>query len=149
MNSLIKNHEEWLIEYRKDKYKIWIIVHLSNNEIIYLKDYSEWTSLLKEYCENNNLCIDTIVLRYRSNSIEIDTKGTKGVYLVKSVLGQMGQSNKYTLTSGKLIDDYVEKSIWLIPELIKHLEEQETIEHCFKEAIIYNHEQENRQTRVI
>jgi hypothetical protein len=138
MNELIKNHDLWLLEYKQNKYNVWFTIDLSNGEKIYLRHYDEWYGKLKQYCYHNNLKIECINLQYRSNIISIDTRNSNAVYLIRSVLGQIGQANKQTVTIGKLINNTMKKSIFLTPELITYLEEEDPIESCFEEAIIYH-----------
>lgn len=143
MNNFITSYKDWLEEYKKDKYKTWIRVTLSNDLEIYLLDYSDWLEL-KSYCKDNYLSINKVGLQYRSHSIEIDTSGSNGVYLTKSILGAFGQSTKQTLTVGKLVGNTVQKTIWIVPELVKELEDEDAVENCFEEALIYNYEKERK-----
>lgn len=138
MSTFITSYQAWLEEYKKNKYKIWVRAILNNNQEIYLRDYAEWT-LLKDFCQQNKLSIEKIGLQYRSNSIEIDTSQTDGVYLTKSILATFGQPEKQTYTVGKIYGNKVKKTIWILPELIQQLEEEDPIEQCFPEAIIYNY----------
>lgn len=139
--NFTKSYSSWLEEYKKDKNKIWIRAILSNLEEIYLIDYNEWLKL-KLYCQENKLSIDKIGLQYRSHSVEINTENTDGVYLVKSLIGSFGESNKHTFTIGKLYGNKVKKTMWITPELIEHLEDEDLIDNCFEEAIIYNYGKE-------
>ena len=111
---------------------------LSNDLEIYLSDYSDWFEL-KIYCEENKLSIKKVGLQYRSHSIEVDTIDSDGVYLTRSIIGSFGQSTRQTFTIGMLHDDIVKKTIWVIPELIKELEDEDKIENCFEEALIYDY----------
>jgi hypothetical protein len=142
MNELIKHYDIWLSEYRQNKYNVWFIVDLSNGEKIYLKTYNEWCEKLKPYCYENKLKINAINLQYRSNTVTIDTTNSDGVYLIRSILGQIGQANKQTVTVGKIKNNKVIKSIFLTPELITYLEEEDRLEQCFEQAIIYNYNEE-------
>jgi len=141
MKTFITSYSDWLEEYKKDKYKTWIRATLSNDSEIYLKDYTEWMEL-KEHCITHKLAIKNVGLQYRSHSVEVDTNNSDGVYLAKSILGSFGQSTKQTFTIGILKDNIVNKTTWLIPELIKELENKDTIENCFEEALIYNYAKE-------
>lgn len=141
MNTFITSYNHWLEEYKKNKYNTWIRAILSNSQEIYLRQYAEWLTL-KEYCKKNNLGVNKIGLQYRSNSIEVDTSNTDGVYLTRSILATFGQEEKQTYTIGKLHGTKVKKTIWIIPELLQHIEEEDNIEQCFEEAIIYNYVKE-------
>lgn len=138
MKTFITSYNNWLEEYKKDKYNTWIRVILTNSQEIYLREYSEWFDL-KTYCEENSLGIDKIGLQYRSQSIEVDSSNTDGCYLVRSIIGSFGTAARQTFTIGKLIDNKVAKTIWIIPELIKEFEDEDSIDSCFEEAIIYNY----------
>lgn len=138
MTNFITSYAVWIEEYKKNKYNTWIRATLSNKEEIYLRDYSEWL-ILKNYCKDNKTSVDKIGLQYRSNSIEIDTTNTDGVYLTRSILATFGQNEVQTYTVGKVNQDKVKKTIWVTPELIQHLEEEDDIKQCFEEAIIYNY----------
>jgi hypothetical protein len=147
MSNFINSYQGWLEEYKKDKYQTWIRAILSDNQEVYLRNYNEWLEL-KNFCKSNELSVDKIGLQYKSNSIEIDTKNTDGVYLTKSIFASFGQQEKQTYTVGKVYGSTVKKTIWIIPELIQQLEEEDPIEQCFEEAIIYNYAK-SRQTRTI
>lgn len=138
MNTFITSYQDWLEEYRKNKYNIWVRAITNDGQEIYLRDYDEW-KILKKFCQDNKLSIEKIGLQYRSNSIEIDTSGTDGVYLVRSILATFGQQEKQTYTVGKLYETKVKKTIWILPELIQQLEEEDPVDRCFEEAIIYNY----------
>jgi hypothetical protein len=138
MNNFITSYTDWLEEYKKDKYNTWIRAILNDGKEIYLRNYNEWMDL-KNYCKLHKLCINKIGLQYRSSSIEIDTSGTDAVYLIRSMLATFGKDEKHTYTVGKVYGNKVKKTIWIIPELIQHLEEEDNIEQCFEEAIIYNY----------
>lgn len=138
MNTFITSYQDWLEEYKKDKYNTWIRVTFTNDEEVYLRNYSEWL-ILKNHCKENELGVMKIGLQYRSNSIEIDVSDSDGVYLTRSIFASFGQSERQTYTVGKIFKSKVEKSIWIIPELIKQLEEEDRIDQCFEEAIIYNY----------
>lgn len=139
MKTFITSYKDWLEEYKKDKYKTWIRAILSNDLEIYLTDYSEWLEL-KTYCKDNRLSVKKVGLQYRSHSIEVDTLDSEGVYLTRSIIGSFGQSTRQTFTIGKLIDGMVKKTIWVVPELIKELEDEDEVENCFEEALIYNYD---------
>ena len=138
MTTFITSYNDWLEEYKKNKYNIWIRAILSNKQEIYLRDYTEWLKL-KTYCQNLSLCVEKVGLQYKSHSIEIDTANSDGVYLVRSILATFGSEEKKTYTVGILSNNKVKKTIWITPELIKHIEEEDNIDQCFEEAIIYNY----------
>lgn len=135
--NFITSHEQWLEEYRKDKYKIWIRATLSNNIEYYLPDHNKWIEL-KSFCEKNKLKVNKLGLQYRSHFVEVDTSDTDGVYLIRSLIGRMGENSKQSITIGKVHGNVVKKTMWVTPELVEDLSDEDPIENCFEEAIIYN-----------
>jgi hypothetical protein len=86
-------------------------------------------------------------LQYRSHSIEVDTTGCDGVYLVRSLVGVMGENTRHSFTIGKIYGDKVKKQIWATPELIEEsTSEQDDVKDCFEEALVYHNV---KQTRTI
>jgi hypothetical protein len=140
MKQFIHTHNDWLIEYKKDKTLTWFKVTLSDKLDYYFSNYSEWADI-KRICESNKLNVISIGLQYKSNSCNIDTIDADGVYLVRSALGAMGEVTKQTITIGKLYNNIVYKTMWVVPELVEQLNDQDVIENCFEEAIIYNDKQ--------
>ena len=138
MADFITSHEEWLPEYRKNKYAIWIRVVLSNGQEIYFSDYNIWYDI-KSKCEGEKLSINCVKLQYSSNVVEIDTSDNDAVYVVRSLKGQIGGETSHYYTVGILRGDVVYKSMWLTPEMIAEEKEEDTLDNCFEEAIIYNH----------
>lgn len=135
MHEFITSHDQWLIEYRKDKYKIWTKVKASNGTDYYLPEHKDWLRF-KSFCLDNNLKVTSISLQYRSHSVEVDTMGCDGVYLVRSLIGRMGEQTKHAITIGKVQGDKVKKTMWITPELIEELNDEDPIENCFEEALI-------------
>jgi hypothetical protein len=140
MKQFIHTHNDWLIEYKKDKTLTWFKVTLSDKLDYYFSNYSDWADI-KRICESNKLNVISIGLQYKSNSCNIDTIDADGVYLVRSALGAMGEVTKQTITIGKLYNNIVYKTMWVVPELVEQLNDQDIIENCFEEAIIYNDKQ--------
>lgn len=140
---MISTYEDWLKEYRKDKYKIWIRATLSNNTEVYLPEHRDWLKL-KNHCQDQKVKILKVGLQYRSHSIEINTQDADGVYLIRSLIGVMGENSKQTITIGKLYGDTIKKTMWVTPELIEELNSEDNIEDCFMEALILNYDTETR-----
>jgi hypothetical protein len=140
MKQFINTHNDWLIEYKKDKTLTWFKVTLSDKLDYYFSNYSEWADI-KRICESNKLNVISISLQYKSNSCNVDTIDADGVYLIRSALGAMGEVTKQTITIGKLYNNIVYKTMWVVPELVEQLNDQDVIENCFEEAIIYNDKQ--------
>lgn len=143
MSNFISSHNEWLEEYRKDKYKIWIRATLSNNIEYYLPDHNKWIEL-KELCDKNKLKVNKLGLQYRSHFVEVDTSDTNGVYLIRSLIGRMGENSKQAITIGKVYGDIVKKTMWVTPELVEDLSDEDPIENCFTEALILYGKEETK-----
>lgn len=141
----INSEDIWITEYKKNKQNIWIIVDYSGGKF-YLRDNKEWLKFA-EFCNQNKLCINSVSLRYRSHDLKIDVEDCDGVYIVKSILGMMGQKSRETITIGKVIDDTVHKTMWVTPELIEQLKTVDLIQDCFQEAVAKNHYE--RKTRTV
>lgn len=138
MNNFIFGYDEWtkaynLVENRK---KIWIYIKFNNSVIIYLKDYKDWKDV-QQYCNLNNLSIVEIGLQYKSHKVTRDTTISNGIYLVTSIRGQFGGNTRQCFTIGILINNLVKKIMISTPELIIEDEFEDTLENCFKEAIVY------------
>jgi hypothetical protein len=143
---MLSSYDQWLEEYRKDKYKIWVKLSLSNNEERYFCDYEDWYKI-KAYCQQNIINVVEIGLQYRSNYLGINANDCDGVYLVQSIIGVMGEQSKKTYTVGKIHGDVVEKQVFLTPELIEDRTENDSVSSCFEEGILYHHDR--KQTKVI
>lgn len=135
--SFITSYEEWLSEYRKDKYKVWIRATASNGTEYYLPEFKLWLEL-KKLCEEVGLGIIKVGLQYRSHSMEVDVADADGVYVIRSLLGVMGENSKQTITIGRLYGDIVKKTMYITPELIEEMKTEDHIDECFKEAVIFN-----------
>lgn len=140
MKKFINTHADWLVEYKKDKTLTWFKVTLSNNLDYYFNNYEDWFEI-KKICTLHHVNVISIGLQYKSNSCNIDTIDADGVYLVRSALGAIGEVTKQTITIGKLYNQIVYKTMWVVPELVEQLNDQDKIENCFEEAIIYNDKQ--------
>ena len=119
--------------------EVFINVELSNGRDVYFSDYDNWLKI-KNICSSEGLTLSRLALQFRSHLEEIDIVNAEAVYLVRSVMGQIGERSKSYLTTGTLVDNIVHKKMWLTPELIIEKEYEDTIEGCFEEAMIYNGE---------
>jgi len=116
---------------------IWIVIETSKNDIIYLENYDQWLTF-KNYCKENGLKIHSVGLQYKSNLVSTDTKNADGVYIIRSVKGQMGGASRDCYTIGIVNGKKVNKTMWLTPELIEDNSYEDDIDNCFEEALIYN-----------
>lgn len=137
--SYIFGIENWRKHYAscEDTKKIWIVVETSDNVSAYLANYDQWLTF-KEYCNKNNLKINSVGLQYRSNVVTTDTKSAEAVYVIRSVKGQMGGVSRDCYTIGVINGDKVKKTMWLTPELIEDSSYEDDLNSCFEEALIYN-----------
>ena len=136
------NKDEFLKAYRTNKNAIWIRCKLTNGEEFNFDKHEDWRNL-KQRCESENLYLSELYLQYRSHQEKIDIDDSKGIYVIKSVMGQMGGDTKHYFTTGKVLNDKVEKKMWITPELIVDKEYDDEIENCFEEAIIYDKTKKN------
>jgi len=139
--------DKWIKSYRTNKRAVWIRCKLTSGEEFNYDDFSGWRTI-KNKCEKENLFLSQLYLQYRSHKCKIDVSDAEAVYLVRSVLGQMGGDTKNYYTVGTLIDGTVYKKMWIVPELIVDKEYEDEIENCFEEAIIYDKTKENREEQV-
>jgi hypothetical protein len=148
MTTLITSHDLWLQEYRKDKYKVWIRATLSSEIDYYLPDHQSWLKL-KDICQKQKLKVIKVGLQYRSHYVEVDTADTDGVYLIRSLIGMMGENSRQSITIGKLYGTKLKKELWVTPELVSEIKDETDVEDCFKEALILNYETQETKTRTV
>ena len=127
------------------KNKTWIFCKLTNGKEIFLFSENN-VKLIKEYCALNKVNIAEIGLKYRSHEVKLDCdKKTDGFYIVKSARGSMGSETKYCIVLGYIDNDRVKKKAYILPELVVLYEDEDHIEKCFEEALIY-HDQGKTKT---
>jgi len=131
------NNQKFLEHYRTDKTVVWIKIKLTDGREFYLDKYKLWAGV-KTYCETRSVFIEEFCLQFRSHEIKIDISDAEGVYLIRSILGQMGGDSKHYYTVGIIKGDVVHKKMWIIPELIEEKSYEDDIDSCFEEGIIYN-----------
>ena len=141
MYNFIFGLDQWKKTYKTldqdAKKNVWIVAQLSNQTTVFLKEYSQWLQL-KDYVESNKFNIVKIGLRYKSHQIEKEVDNADAVYVVRSILGQVGADTKQTYTIGLLDSEDVMKTVWFAPELVEQESYKDTLQNCFKEALIYN-----------
>lgn len=140
------NNTEFLKKYRKNKQAVWIKVALTNGKEFYFSSYKPNWQALKKVCETTSSFIKEFELQFRSNVVSIDIpKDVDAVYLIRSVLGQMGGESKQYYTVGTIKGETVNKDMYLVPELIKEKSYKDNIESCFEEGIIYDDRKEKKE----
>ena len=138
LDKYVQGEEGWKAAYQKGgRKRIWIMVEFSTGQRIYLDDYNQWLELKPEV-EEAGLRIVKVGLRYRSHLIEVDTETVDGVYIVRSLMAQFGGDTVHFYTIGLLSDDVVVKTRWYTPALVAEATNEDTLENCFEEAMIYN-----------
>lgn len=135
--------KSWIEHYRSNKDAVWIKCELTNGENIYLDKYNGWLDL-KGRMSRDRLFFTKLSLQFRSHEVELNVNDCEGVYLVRSILGQIGSSVKNYFTFGRIVDNKVHKEMWIVPELIVERNETDEITDCFPEAIIYNETEKDR-----
>ena len=122
---------------RKNINNIFVKVMTSDEKHFFFHDYNEWLNI-KEHCEKNSVIVQDLHLQFRSNKCIIDIpQKIIGIYLVRSVLGSIGQPTKNYFTVGFLKKDgLVYKQMWLTPEMILDKEYTDEVSQCFEEALI-------------
>lgn len=132
--------QKWAEFYRSDPSntkRIFIKVMTTDGKHFFCGDYEQWFDV-KEYCEKKSVFIEDLHLQFRTNRYIIDVEGCDAVYVVRSVLGALGQETKNYLTVGLLKEGELTKHMYVVPELIKEKEYPDTLDNCFDEALIYN-----------
>lgn len=136
--------DKWLEAYRGNKSAIWIRCLLSSGEELFYDKFDGWLNL-KEKCEKEKVFFNTLSLQFRSNKLDLDIKDCDAIYMIRSVMGQIGSDTRNYYTVGKVRGTKVSKQMILVPELIVDKEFEEDVSECFSEAIIYNETAKNRK----
>jgi len=137
------DNEKWLKHYRTNKSAIWINVKLTSGEEFYNDDFAQWLEI-KQKCDAEKLFVKELSLQFRSHKVDIDLTDAEGLYLIRSIMGQVGVDSKQYFTTGVLKDGVVHKQMWLVPELLIEKEFSDHVEDCFEEALIYDKTKKNR-----
>lgn len=97
----------------------YLEILLENGETAFVNEFEEWDRL-NSYCNNFNVSIVTISIRFRDH-IELVSENADGHSFTKGVGGWVGspddQENFFIV--GKLFDDMIIKSWWKVPEITK------------------------------
>lgn len=134
--------DKWIDAYRTNKSAVWIRCTLSNGEELFYDKFDGWKEIKKK-CESEKLFFKSLSLQFRSHKVDVDVSDCDGVYLIRSVMGQIGGDTRNYYTFGRIFGDKVKKQMWLVPELIVDKEFEESINDCFAETIIYNEASKN------
>jgi hypothetical protein len=131
--------EGWHKAYAKDtnRKRIWIYLETSDNKEIYLDEYDKWLTF-QEYCDKHSVSIKKVGLQFRTHCVKIDTHDAEAVYIVRSLKAELYGKTINCYTVGLLKDNKVEKTMWIVPALVKDSTSIDNIEDCFEEAFVYN-----------
>lgn len=132
----------WIDHYKTNKNAIWIKCKLTNGEELFFDNFNDWIKI-KDRLSKENLFFESLSLQFRSHEYKLDVDNCDGIYLVRSVMGQIGSSVKNYYTFGRIEGGKVHKQMLLVPELIVERNETDLISDCFPEAIIYNEKKKN------
>jgi hypothetical protein len=140
-SELIFGQDAWQKYYfaLKTKDQVFIFADLVKAGKVYLTDYNSY-AILKNYCKENEDFVKSIGLQFRSHTVKQDVaSSSNGVYLSKSIIGQMGGTSKKCYTIG-IVNEHnaVAKKTYTLPELIERPVSYGKIEDCFEEGLIYN-----------
>lgn len=141
-NKIIAGKDSWKAIYNSKKdqchKKTWLTCELSNGSDIFLLEDGNFKDI-KDYCLKNNVFIKKAGLKYRSHQIFLDTdENAEAYYIVKSARGSMAGETKNCIVLGILVNGKIKKKAFMLPELIVAYEDEDDIETCFMEALIYN-----------
>ena len=73
--------------------EVFINVELSNGKDVYFCYYDDLLKI-KNICSSEDLTLSRLALQFRSHLEEIDIANAEAVYLVRSVMGQIGERSK-------------------------------------------------------
>lgn len=136
------DEQKWAEFYRANRSsnssKVFVKVMTSDERHFFFSDYDDWYKV-KRHCEQNSVTIKDLHLQFRSNKVilNIGEKDLCGVYLVRSVMGAIGQKTRHYYTFGRVFEDgSVEKEMWNTPELTMEKDYTDNFSNCFEEAIV-------------
>lgn len=131
--------DDFLREQEDNGQAHWV-AQLSNGELIYQDDnrpgkYPESAWLrLKKYIEDNQLKIDNLWLRFRSNQVKCLPEKAEGYYFCKAAGGMLGSTlTVHCYMLGYLTKDKIVVYSYKVPELMPFVEdirEPETAKDC-------------------
>ena len=132
-------HENWCKAYTDDdnRRRIWIYFKTSQNKEVYLSEYKQWLTV-QEYLDKNNVTIKEFGIQYRSHRVTEKCSKKDGVYVIRSVKGELHGLTKQCYTLGIVKGEDVHKTMYLTPALIEESKVVDNIKDCFEEAIVYN-----------
>lgn len=111
-----------------------LILHLSDDQDLYLTELRDWTTI-PSYCKERGITISSISLQHRSNNIDIDTSDVDGLYIVQTAKGMLGGDVQVYVTVGKVYGSVVKKDSYNTPALLIDNSCEDKVEDCIEEAL--------------
>jgi len=137
---------DWLTNYRTNKNAVWIKCRMCTGEWVYMDDLSEgWLDLVRR-CNTEKIYIKRLSLQFRSHEVELNIQDADGIYLMKSVIGNMGGESYDCLTFGRVEGVVMKKQMWSIPDLLLNKSITDSVSECFQEAIVYDEFRKKEKT---
>jgi|TARA_Y100000004_G_C8895164_1_gene403795 hypothetical protein len=143
------SNQEWISKYRTNKDAVWVKCRLTDGQQFYHDEFKGWIDI-KKICEEQGVFVEELKLSFRSHEVTIDIdENAEAIYLVKSVMGQIGAETKHYYTTGILKDGVVYKQMWLTPELVVDKEFEDRVDECFEQAMIYNEQKRENSEKPV
>ena len=123
---------------------IWIAV-LNNGQTVYqdddrenLEERSAWIRL-KSYLNKNNLKINSLYLKFRSNILTILPVNSSGYFFSKGIMASTSyEKNVFYYSIGYIDDQKVFIKKIKIPELLLFEQEVREVYNCKEDQLIFN-----------
>jgi hypothetical protein len=145
---MITSEAEWLKAYKENRNEVWVKVSMASyrkvfvggprivESVVYfpVSEYDVW----KDIVSAGGKMVIEIELRFRSNTLTINTSAWEGVYLIRSVMGTMGGDSQHFIVLGQCVGHMVRKQMILIPELTTRTTYEDPMSECFSEATYLN-----------
>lgn len=127
----------------KEQYSFWI-ADLSNGETAIQDDCiidtdDSWIRL-RQYCIDNNLFIEKLVVKFRSHTERAfkNEDGIDGIFFCRSILGGLFTNKNYHgYIIGIVNNKNIERNKWQIPEVIMTEYEPTTIDDVDERCILW------------
>ena len=134
------NKNDFLADMRSEDYfSTWVNVKFSNGSELYFNQARHWKNI-KAKCYKEEIEITSVDLQFRSHCENVYSGSGRGVYLVPTVVGEMGGVSRECITVGVIDGDTVRKKIWTTPEIIEDKSYEDDVENCFEEALVYKND---------
>ena len=134
------NKKDFLADMRSEDYfSTWVNVKFSNGSELYFNQPRHWKNI-RTKCYQESIEITSVDLQFRSHCENVYSGSGCGVYLVPTVVGEMGGVSRECITVGVIDKNTVRKKIWTTPEIIEDKSYEDDVENCFEEALVYKND---------